>query len=60
MSVSVVKEYLEVFFDELLKIPLNRLIDSGVDVLTNTKPLSIPPYRMAPIELKEHLKDMLE
>ncbi|XP_070007720.1 uncharacterized protein [Nicotiana sylvestris] len=62
-SVPVMNEFLEVFPNELLGIPPNRDIDFGIDVLPDTQPISIPPYRMAPAELrelKEQLKDLLE
>ncbi|XP_070010166.1 uncharacterized protein [Nicotiana sylvestris] len=62
-SVPVVNEFLEVFPDELPGIPTDREIDFGIDVLPDTRPISIPPYRMAPTELrelKEQLKDLLE
>ena len=61
-SVPVVNEFLEVFLDELPGIPPDREIDFGIDVLPDTQPISIPPYRMAPAELRElkdHLKDLL-
>ncbi|XP_070025336.1 uncharacterized protein [Nicotiana sylvestris] len=62
-SVPVVNEFLEVFSDKLPGIPPDREIDFGIDVLPDTRPISIPPYRMAPAELrelKEQLKDLLE
>nr|XP_009768288.1 PREDICTED: uncharacterized protein LOC104219323 [Nicotiana sylvestris] len=62
-SVPVMNEFLEVFLDELLGIPSDREIDFVIDVLPDTRPISIPPYRMAPAELrefKEKLKDLLE
>ncbi|XP_070019891.1 uncharacterized protein [Nicotiana sylvestris] len=62
-SVVVVNEFIDVFSDELPRIPLDREIDFGIDVLPDTQPISIPPYRMAPAELrelKEQLKDLLE
>ncbi|WMV18926.1 hypothetical protein MTR67_012311 [Solanum verrucosum] len=40
-----------------------REIDFGIDLLPDTQPISIPPYRMAPTELKElkeKLKDLLD
>ncbi|XP_070025837.1 uncharacterized protein [Nicotiana sylvestris] len=51
------------FPDELPRIPPDREIDFGIDVMPGTQPISIPPYRMAPTELKElkeQLKDLLE
>ncbi|XP_070015394.1 uncharacterized protein [Nicotiana sylvestris] len=62
-SVPVGKEFLEVFPDKLPGIPSDREIDFGIDVLPDTRTISIPPYRMAPAELrelKEQLKDLLE
>ncbi|XP_059288583.1 uncharacterized protein LOC132041923, partial [Lycium ferocissimum] len=49
--------------DELPGLPQEREIDFSTDVLPNTKPISISPYRMVPAELKElneQLKDLLE
>ncbi|XP_070041128.1 uncharacterized protein [Nicotiana tomentosiformis] len=62
-SVPVMNEFLKVFLDELPGILPDREIDFGIDVMPDTHPISIPPYRMAPIELKElkeQLKDLLE
>ncbi|XP_070029884.1 uncharacterized protein [Nicotiana sylvestris] len=61
--VPVVNEFLDVFPDELPGIPSDRETDFGIDVIPRTQPISIPPYRMAPAELKElkeQLKDLLE
>ncbi|KAH0715889.1 hypothetical protein KY284_008794 [Solanum tuberosum] len=62
-SVPVVKEFPEVFPDDLPEVPLDRKIDFGIDLLPDTRPISIPTYRMAPAELKElkeQLKDLLD
>ncbi|XP_070013143.1 uncharacterized protein [Nicotiana sylvestris] len=62
-SVSVVNEFSDVFPVELPGIPPDREINFGIDVIPGTQPISIPPYRMAPTELKElkeQLKDLLE
>ncbi|MDE0547697.1 hypothetical protein, partial [Microbacterium sp. C7(2022)] len=61
--VPVVAEFPDVFPDELPGVPPEREIDFGIDLLLVTQPISIPPYRMAPVELKElkeQLKDLLE
>lgn len=34
--------------------------DFGIDLLSDTYPISILPYRMAPAELKKQLKDLLD
>ncbi|KAH0638002.1 hypothetical protein KY289_037917 [Solanum tuberosum] len=62
-SVPLVNEFLEVFFDDFPGIPPEWEIDFGIDLLSDTQPISIPPYRMAPAELKElneQLKDLLD
>ncbi|XP_059312013.1 uncharacterized protein LOC132063479 [Lycium ferocissimum] len=62
-SVLVVSEFPEVFPDDLPGVPPDREIEFGIDLLPGTKPISIPPYRMAPAELKElkvQLKDLLD
>ena len=51
-SVSVVSEFLEVFPNDLPGIPLEQEIDFRIELLRNTNPISIPPYQMAPTELK--------
>ncbi|XP_070054452.1 uncharacterized protein [Nicotiana tomentosiformis] len=53
MFVPVVNEFPEVFPDELPGILPDREINFGIDVMLGTQPMSIPPYRMAPTELKE-------
>nr|XP_009800237.1 PREDICTED: uncharacterized protein LOC104246173 [Nicotiana sylvestris] len=61
-SVPIVNEFPTVFLDELPRIPPERENDFAIDLLPDTQPISIPPYRMAPAklrELKEQLKDLL-
>lgn len=48
---------------ELPRVLLEREVDFGINLFSDTQPISIPPYRMAPIELKElkeKLIDLLE
>ncbi|XP_070050687.1 uncharacterized protein [Nicotiana tomentosiformis] len=62
-SEPVVNEFLEVFPDEVPRIPPDREIDFRIDVMPGMQPMFILPYRMAPaelMELKEQLKDLLE
>ncbi|XP_070014077.1 uncharacterized protein [Nicotiana sylvestris] len=61
-SVPVVNEFPDVFPYELPRFPPDRKIDFGIEVMPGTQPISIPPYKMAPAELKElkeQLKDLL-
>ncbi|XP_059307043.1 uncharacterized protein LOC132058603 [Lycium ferocissimum] len=62
-SVPIVSDYPKVFPEDLPGIPPDRVIDFGIDVIPDTQPISIPPYRMAPAELRElkdQLKDLLD
>ncbi|XP_070015985.1 uncharacterized protein [Nicotiana sylvestris] len=47
-SVPIVREFPEVFPDDLPGLPPERIIDFGIDLMPDTQPISIPPYRMAP------------
>ena len=58
-SIPVVSEFSKVFPTDLPGLPLDRDIDFCIDVEPGTRPISIPPYRMAPTELKE-LKEQLQ
>ena len=52
----VVNEFVDVFPEEVPGLPSEREIEFYINFVPGTQPISIPPYRMAPIELKE-LKD---
>ena len=49
----IVREFPDVFPEELLGIPLEREVDLSIEILPGTSPISKAPYRMAPTELKE-------
>ncbi|KAK9085879.1 hypothetical protein Sjap_026290 [Stephania japonica] len=62
-EVPVVCEFPDVFPAELPRLPPTREIDFIIDLVPGTKPISIPPYRMAPKELEElrsQLDELLE
>ena len=62
-SVPVVRKFLEVFPNDFPGIPPEREIDFGIEFLSDTNCISLPPYRMAQDELKElnaQLKDLLD
>ena len=52
-NVPVVCEFSDVFPEELPGLPPEREIEFYIDIVTGTDPISMPPYRMAPTELKE-------
>ena len=53
MQILVVNEFLDVFPDELQGMPPNREIEFCIDPVPDAQPMSISPYRMAPVELRE-------
>ena len=53
------RDFLDVFPDNLPGLPPEREIDFPIDLVPGTAPISLPPYRMAPTELKE-LKTQLQ
>ena len=55
----VICEYSDIFPKDLLGLPPVREIEFSIDLVPGTSSISIPPYRMAPVELKE-LKTQLE
>ena len=62
-QIPVVRDYSDVFLEELPGLPPDREIEFCIDVVSGTQPISIPPYRMAPAELKElkaQLQDLLD
>ena len=62
-SVPVVCEFPKVFPKDIPRVPPEREIDFGIDILPDTQTISVPPYRIAPGELKElkdQLKDLLD
>ncbi|KAL2230914.1 UNVERIFIED_CONTAM: Transposon Ty3-G Gag-Pol polyprotein [Sesamum indicum] len=59
LDVPVVREFPDVFPDELPGLPPHREVDFEIDTIPGVVPISIAPYRMAPSELKE-LKKQLE
>ena len=48
------------FPEELLGLPPDRETEFTIEVTPGVAPVSIPPYRMAPIELQELKKQLQE
>ena len=62
-SVPIAREFTDVLPTDLPGLPPDRDIEFSIEVEPGTKPISIPPYRMAPIELKElsvQIQDLLD
>ena len=62
-DLPVVREFPEVFPEDISGLPPEREIKFSIDLVLGTGPISIAPYRMSPIELaelKKQLEDLLE
>ena len=59
----VVFEYVDVFPDELLGLPPQRVVDFSIELHPGTSPIYMTPHRMAPVELQElrvQLQELLD
>ena len=52
-KIPEVRQFPDVFPEELLGIPLEREVDLSIEIVPGTTHVSRAPYRMAPLELKE-------
>jgi hypothetical protein len=58
-DIPIVCEYLDVFPDDVTSLPPEREIEFSIDLVPGSQPISVAPYRMSPLELRE-LKSQLE
>ncbi|GKV36664.1 hypothetical protein SLEP1_g44770 [Rubroshorea leprosula] len=62
-DILVVREFPDVFPEDLPSLPLDREVEFAIDLVPGTEPVSKAPYLMALAELKElkvQLKELLE
>ena len=62
-NILVVREFLDVFPEELSGIPLEREVDLSIEIFPGIVPISKAPYRMALTEMKElkiQLQELLD
>ena len=52
-DVPIVRDYLDVFPDDLPVLPPEREVEFTIDRAPGSVPISKAPYRMTPMELKE-------
>ena len=60
--VPIVREYRDVFPEDLPGLPPEREVEFGIDLIPGTAPISKAPYCMAPVklsELKIQMKELL-
>ena len=56
----VVLEFPDIFPEDISGLPPVREIDFRIDLIPGAQPISIPPYRLAPVELQELKKQIDE
>ena len=62
-SVLVVREFLDVFLEDLPRLSPDQELEFGIELLSGSAPIFIPPYKMAPAKLKElntQLQDLVD
>ncbi|KAL0378461.1 UNVERIFIED_CONTAM: Transposon Ty3-G Gag-Pol polyprotein [Sesamum radiatum] len=59
LEIPVVRDFPEVFPNDLPGLPPHREVDFTIETFPGVAPISIAPYRMAPVELQE-LKKQIE
>ncbi|XP_074266684.1 uncharacterized protein LOC141589964 [Silene latifolia] len=57
-DILIVREYTDVFPEDLLGVPPERDIEFNIDLLPSVRPISKAPYRMAPAEMQELKKQL--
>ncbi|GJW81361.1 hypothetical protein Tco_0145336 [Tanacetum coccineum] len=58
-DVPIVRDFPEVFFEDLSGIPPTRQVEFQIDLIPGAAPVARAPYRLAPSEMKE-LPDQLQ
>ncbi|XP_016676580.1 uncharacterized protein [Gossypium hirsutum] len=62
-DIRTVKDFLDVFPEELLGLPPEREVEFGIELLSGIAPVSIAPYRMPSkelVELKAQIQELLD
>ena len=57
---DIVKEYPDVFPDELPGLPPERQVEFRIDLVPGAAPIARAPYRLAPAEMKEMMSQLQE
>ena len=61
-EIPVVREFLDVFPNDIAGLPPDREVEFTIELIPGIEPISIPPYSMAPVELRElkaHVEELL-
>ena len=60
MPKPVAEEFLDIFPEDLPRLPRDRVLEFSIDVIPGTSPIFKAPYRMEPVELAELKKQLQE
>ncbi|GKG07397.1 hypothetical protein Tco_0330366, partial [Tanacetum coccineum] len=52
-DVPIVRDFPEVFPEDLSGLPLTRQVEFQIDLISGAAPVAWAPYRLAPSEMKE-------
>ena len=61
-TVPMVREFLDVFPEDLPSVPPMRLVEFTIDLIPGATPISKASYRLAPLKMQElssHLQELL-
>ncbi|KAI3787689.1 hypothetical protein L2E82_00022 [Cichorium intybus] len=59
-DVEIVRDFADVFPDDLPGLPPNRQVEFVIDLVPGAKPIARAPYRLAPSEMEELKKQLQE
>ncbi|XP_052620961.1 uncharacterized protein LOC111893627 [Lactuca sativa] len=59
-EVDVVRDYVDVFPNDLPGLPPPRQVDFHIDIIPGAAPIAKAPYRLAPSEMKEMMSQLQE
>ncbi|GKG25506.1 hypothetical protein Tco_0398652, partial [Tanacetum coccineum] len=59
-DIPVVREFLEVFPEDLPDLPLIHQVEFQIDLIPGVAPVARAPYRLAPLEIQELLDQLQE
>ncbi|GKD93581.1 hypothetical protein Tco_1373418, partial [Tanacetum coccineum] len=59
-DVPIVRDFPEVFPEDLLGLPLARPVEFQIDLIPRAAPVARAPYRLAPSEMKELSEQLQE
>ncbi|GKE59556.1 putative reverse transcriptase domain-containing protein, partial [Tanacetum coccineum] len=59
-DVLIVRDFLDVFLEDLLGLPLTQQVEFQIDLIPGAAPVAWEPYRLAPSEMKELSEQLKE